>query len=362
MKRILVVSHGAALGGSPISALNIARNLDPSRFAVAFAFGEDGPLARQAAAEGYAVDIVDRKGFIGLAMIRRYLRIIAARRIDVVHLNTLTSYYKYPAFAAKLAGKPVAWFVRENPEEKRCLRLRWHLRHLARKVVTVSHDTAAHLPRVAPDQLLTIHNGVDLDAFQPLPAEEGLRRLGLPPGDYLTTVGTLEPRKGVLDLVEAYAQALPRLGATRLLIVGSDRSRDQAYADRLRRRIAELGLADRVILFGESKDIPAVMAASRWFVLVSYWEGLSRVLLEALACGKPILASDAGGNKEQVWPGENGYTCAAGDIAALAGLLEKTTDDALTRRFGAASRRLAETHFSMVRTNAALERLYDSLA
>ncbi len=362
MKRILVVSHGAALGGSPISALNIARNLDPARFEVAFAFGEDGPLARQAVAEGHAVDIVDRKGFIGLESIYRYLRIIAARRIDIVHLNTLTSYYKYPAFAARLAGKPVAWFVRENPEEKRCLRLRWHLRHLAQRVVTVSHDTAAHLPDVAPDKLMTIHNGVDLDAFRPLPAEEGFRRLGLPPGDYLATVGTLEPRKGMLDLVEAYAQALPRLGATRLLIVGGDRSRNQAYAARLRRRIDELGLADRVILYGESKDIPAVMAACRCFVLVSYWEGLSRVLLEALACGKPIIASDAGGNKEQVWPGENGYTCAAGDVAALAGLLEKTTADALMARFGQASRRLAETHFSMVRTNAALERLYDSLA
>lgn len=361
MKRILVVSHGAALGGSPISALNIARNLDRSRFSVVFAFGEDGPVARLAAAEGYPVEIVDQKGFIGLASIRAYLGIIARRRIDLVHLNTLTSYYKYPGIAAWLMRKPVAWFVRENPEEKRCLRLRRAVKWLADRVVTVSYDTAAHMPYVPRDRLATIHNGVDLAAFVPAPPAPAWQHLQLAPGEYITTIASLEPRKGVLDLLEAFALAAPSLADSKLLIVGRDRSREGRYQQALQARIGELGLAGRVVLHGESSSINEVMAASRCIVLASYWEGLSRVLLEAMACGKPIIASHNGGNKEQVEDGVNGYTFAAGDIPALAELLRHTADRELMERMGKASRRLAEERFSMAATNAALERLYDSL-
>lgn len=362
MKRVLVVSHGAALGGSPISALSIARQIDPDKFQVIFAFGEHGPVAELARQEGYAVEIVDRKGFIGLASIARYREIMRRHRIDVVHLNTLTSYYKYPGMAAWLSGKPIAWFVRENPEEKRCVRLRHFVRFLADKVVTVSCDTAEHMPYVPREKLMTIHNGVDLDAFQPLPAAAGFARLGLTPGTYITTIASLEPRKGVLDLIEAFARASGKPTDARLLIVGADRSREKRHEQLLRARVEHLGLRDKVIFLGESKEIQHVMAATRCFVLASYWEGLSRVLLEAMACGKPIVASHNGGNKEQVWPATNGFTFAAGDIGALAGLLEKTADAELMDRLGQASRLLAEQHFSMVKTNAALERLYGSLA
>lgn len=361
MKRVLVVSHGSALGGSPISALNIARQINPERFSVVFAFGEEGPIAAQARHEGYAVEIVDRKGFIGLASIARFHSIIRRHRIDLVHLNTLTSYYKYPALAARLAGKPIAWFVRENPEEKRCLRLRRFLRLLADKVVTVSYDTAAHMLYVPPALLATIHNGVDLDAFRPLPKEMAFAEIDLPAGNYITTIASLEQRKGVLDLIEAFAIARPELPDTKLLIVGADRSRDKLYEKLLHARIDDLGLGEQVVFYGESKDIQNIMAASRCFVLASYWEGLSRVLLEAMACGKPIIASHNGGNKEQVFDDINGFTFAAGDIPKLAELLARTADDELLERQGKASRQLAEEHFSILKTTLAIERLYDSL-
>lgn len=359
IRRILVVSHGAALGGSPISALNIARQIDPNRFEIIFAFGEHGAVEKLARQDGWHVEIVDRKGFIGLSSIRRYREIIRRHKIDVVHLNTLTSYYKYPAIAAWMSGKPIAWFVRENPEEKRCLRLGRYLRALAHKVVTVSYDTAAHMRHIPNEKLMTIHNGVDLNAYYPLPAEAGFARLRLEPARYITTICSLEPRKGVLDLIEAYALARPK--ACRLLIVGTDRTREQKYEQLLKQRVSDLGLSTHVVFLGESSDILHVMAASHYLVLASYWEGLSRVLLEGMACGKAILSSSNGGNKEQVLNGINGFTFAAGDIPALAALIKKMDDCDLIRLQGLASRRLAEEHFSIRRTNQALERLYDSL-
>lgn len=361
MKRVLVVSHGAALGGSPISALNIARQIDPARFSVIFAFGEEGPIAELARREGYTVEIVDRKGFIGLSSITRFLGIIWRHQIDLVHLNTLTSYYKYPAISARLASKPIAWFIRENPEEKRCYRLRRFLRLLAAKIVTVSYDTAAHMPYVPPALLTTIHNGVDLNAFQPISKEAAFTKTGLAPGNYITTVASLEQRKGILDLIEAFAIAEQRLSDTRLLIIGADRSRDKFYEKLIRTRVDELGLREKVMFYGESNDIQNIMAASRWFILPSYWEGLSRVLLEAMACGKPIIASHNGGNKEQVFDDINGFTFTAGDVPKLAELVAKTANNELTERLGIASRQLAEERFSIQTTTRAIEQLYDSL-
>lgn len=359
IRRILVVSHGAALGGSPISALNIARQIDPNRFGIVFAFGEDGPVAELARKDGWPVEIVDRKGFIGISSIRRFREIVRRHQIDVVHLNTLTSYYKYPAFAAWISRKPIAWFVRENPEEKRCLRLGRYVRAFARKVVTVSYDTAAHMHYIPKKKLMTIHNGVDLDAYYPLPAEAGFARLQLEPARYITTICSLEPRKGVLDLIDAYALARPK--DCRLLIVGADRTRERRYERLLKQRVSELGLDTHVIFFGESSDILHVMAASYCLVLASYWEGLSRVLLEGMACGKAILSSSNGGNKEQVLDGINGFTFSAGDVTTLAALMKKVEDGDLVRSQGLASRKLAEERFSIRRTNQALEQLYDSL-
>lgn len=361
MKRILIVSHGAALGGSPISALNIGRTLDPARFEVVFAFGEQGPIVEQARSEGFTAEVVSHKGPLGLTMIRSYLALIRRQRIDIVHLNTLTSYYKYPGLAAWLSGKPVAWFVRENPEEKRCVRLRRYLNLIARKVVTVSLDTAAHMPYVQPAKLMTIHNGVDLERFAPIDEQQARNRLDLAPGRYITTVASLEQRKGVLDLLQAYHQVRPQLEGMKLLIVGADRTQEKRYLQQLKDYVQHHGLQQDVVFYGESKDIAAVMAASCCFVMPSYWEGLSRVILEAMACAKPLIVSSNGGNKEQVWEGVNGYSFVAGDVDHLARLLLRCIDTEQMAAMGAASRQLASEHFPMAKTNAALEALYETL-
>lgn len=355
---ILLVSHGAALGGSPISCLNIARTLKQD-FTFRFLFGEEGPMVERARAEGFEATVLPRpRGWLlWIPMIFRLENLI--KDVDLVHLNTLTSYYKYPAWAARWAGRPVVWFVRENPEEKRCLRLRFHMRHLAARVVTVSHDTARHLD-LPPERIRTIWNGVDLAQFRPEP-NPTLRSL---PGNagrvILGVVASIEARKGILETIEACARLDP--ARYRLYIVGRDRSPSGDYGKQVEARIAALGLGENVILLGERSDMPVVMNAIDLFILFSGWEGMARTILEAMACGVPVVASRRGGNPEQVEPGVNGALAAYPDPASLAGAIQPYLDNpALLSLHGAASRRLAEERFDLAVNARNLHTLYGEM-
>lgn len=363
MKPILIVSHGAALGGSPISALNIARHINKELFHPVLAFGEEGPIVERAKEEGFKTYVVSQKGFLGIPMILSYFKILFREKIGLVHLNTLTSYYKYPGLAAKFSGRKVTWFVRENPEEKRCVRLKKYLNFIASKIVTVSNDTAGHMPYADQSKLMTIYNGIDTDEFAPVERGEALYAdLELKAEyKYIATVASLEERKGVLDLIEAFHKIHLRFPEYRLLIVGEDRSKKHEYLKKMNSLIRVHKLNDKVILYGRSSRIREIMAVSTLFVLPSYWEGMSRVLLEAMACGKPCIASRAGGNPEQVEEGINGMVYESGNADELADKLYAMLTSGKLEEMGFASRQLAEEKFHIHVTTQKIEALYASL-
>ena len=360
-KNILIVSHGAALGGSPISALNIGRFIDKKEFNPIFVYGEDGPIVEQAKKEGFKVYVIRKRGFLNIPMMIDFYKVIKKENIDLVHLNTLTSYYKYPLIVAKFLNKKVVWFVRENPEEKRCIRLKNYL-NKADKIVTVSYDTANHIFYADKNKLMTIHNGINIDFCNGVNKENSYRILNLDKNyEYITTIASIEKRKGIIELVESFNLIKDKIDKKiKLLIVGKDRTQKQEYLNKVKNKLKELNLEDRVILYGESKNIKELMSITKVFVLNAYWEGLSRVLLEAMICAKPIIASKNGGNKEQVIDGVNGYTFEAGNIKELADKLLKILEVDLDK-LGKNSKKLAIEKFDIKDTTKKIENLYKSL-
>lgn len=362
MKNILIVSHGSALGGSPISALNIGRFINKKEFNPIFVFGEDGPIVEVARNEGFNVYVIKKRGFLSLPFLYDFINVIKKENIDLVHLNTLTSYYKYPAIAAKLLNKKAVWFVRENPEEKRCVKLAKYINNYSNKIVTVSYDTANHMNYAKKENLMTIHNGINLDFNDNTNIEESYKILNLESNfKYLTTIASLEARKGILELIESFNLILDNIGQdVKLLIVGKDRTQNKTYLNEIKKKISELNLQDRVILFGESNKIKEIMSITEVFILNAYWEGLSRVLLEAMICSKPILASSNGGNKEQVIDGINGFTFNAGDIKKLSELIVKILESDL-KVLGDNSKNLAIEKFNIEKTTINIENLYKEI-
>jgi glycosyltransferase involved in cell wall biosynthesis len=199
--------------------------------------------------------------------------------------------------------------------------LRFALRH-APRIIAVSGSLKEDAVRlgIAPDRVRVIENGINPELFRPLDRIEARRSLGLPEdGPLLVSVGTLSPRKGFHLVMEAMAALRSDL---RFAIVGGDGAEGAMEAE-LRSLAARLGLEDRVIFAGPRSraELAAWYSAADVFVLASGHEGCPNVVLEALACGTPVVATPVGNVAELLTP-EVGIV-AERQVPELAAAIEK---------------------------------------
>jgi len=209
-----------------------------------------------------------------------------------------------------------------------------------------------------------IYNGVDTRRFRPTygarPPIEGcpFRDTGL---WLIGTVGRMQQVKDPLNLARAFVRALHLAPAKRdrlrLVMIGDG----PLYGD-VRALLAREGVADLAWLPGERDDIPEVLAGLDCFVLPSLAEGISNTILEAMACGLPVVATDVGGNAELIEAGRTGGLVPAGDPDALARqLLSYARDRESARAAGRAGRTRIERQFSLEAMVERYRALYDRL-
>jgi glycosyltransferase involved in cell wall biosynthesis len=240
--------------------------------------------------------------------------------------------------------------------------IRWGLQKAAR-VVAVSGPMGERVVELGIPRAKVVvqHNGVDGAEFVIRDQREARARLGLPEDrPMILYVGNVQPPKGVEVLVEAMPRVVQRRRDVTLRIVGS--GADEA---KLKARVRELGVEANVIFEGRKlhPDIPWWMAASDLFCLPSHMEGCPNVVLESLACGRPVVASRVGGVPELL-DDRNGLMAPPNDPAALASAL----DAALARAWDPAALRatvkylswdaVAETYLALLREVLAERGLY----
>lgn len=189
-----------------------------------------------------------------------------------------------------------------------------------------------------PRRLFVVRNGLDLEQFRSAPPTVGgkIRIVG---------VGTLEPRKRWDRLLIA-ARELQRRGFDFLVqIVG-----DGPLHGSLQQQAQDLGIADRVEFMGYSENIPSLLANAIFLVHTSDSEGYPNVVMEAMACGRAVVATDAGDVPSLVEDGKTGFVVHRGDDATLlARMVTLITDHDLCRRMGEAGRAKAEQQFGLDR-------------
>jgi glycosyltransferase involved in cell wall biosynthesis len=161
------------------------------------------------------------------------------------------------------------------------------------------------LARKLKRQAITIHNAIDINRFKKGSHDLNTLRLefNIPEDAYLIgSVGRLTKQKGYDLLIEAAAIAINKFPALYFIIIG-----DGEEASLLRNRAEELEISHRIVFTGSRSDVDTLLTAMDLFVCSSRWEGLSTVLMEAMAVGIPILATDLPGNRELLQPGVSGW-------------------------------------------------------
>ena len=186
-----------------------------------------------------------------------------------------------------------------------------------------------------PENYLVIRSGIELDRFgHPQVSREATRDAWGIPQDAVVigSVTRLSPQKAPLDFVQAAAQVAQRYPQTYFMMVGDGPLRGEVEA-----LAAELGIADRLVLTGLRRDVPELMAAFDLFALSSLWEGLPRVLPQAMATSLPIVATACDGSAEAITEGVNGFLVPPGEPAVLAErLCQLVADPVLAKQMGAA--------------------------
>lgn len=173
-------------------------------------------------------------------------------------------------------------------------------------------------------RLVVIPNALDPSPFTTAPVgrDQVRAELGVAPHEFLwLCIARLEPQKGHRSLVSAFGKVHAQHADTRLALVG-----DGPLRGELRAHVAALGLGTRVELLGRRGDVPALLAACDALVLASRWEGTPNVVMEAMASGRPVVATAVGGTEELVVHGKHGFLCPAEDAAALAGAMIRLQD------------------------------------
>jgi glycosyltransferase involved in cell wall biosynthesis len=376
---ILHIITRLIVGGAQENTMLTADLLDPERYAVDVVSGP------QAGPEGSLIEEVQARG-IHLTIEPNLVREVNPLK-DLSALLALTSHIRHRGYAivhthsskAGILGRWAAWLAgtpvivhtvhgwghheRQHPMVRRTFILLEQLTApITDKLIVVSplNTEKGLADRIAtPEKYVTIRSGIDLERFRyPTRPREAVRaELGIPPD--ATVVGTvtrLSEQKAPLDFVSAAARIGARHPDVQFVIVGDGPMRAEVEA-----AITSEGLTHSVHLTGLRRDVPDLMHSFDIFALSSLWEGLPRVLPQAMAAGLPIVATAVDGNTEAVTDGANGFLTPAGDPGALAeALLKLLRDPALAARMGQAGlARIDE--FGARRMAQQIESLYEEL-
>lgn len=319
-----------------------------------------GQMVEELRAIGVPVTVMNRKRGLDFGTLPALMRWYKKERVDVVHTH-LYAADSYGRAAAWLAGVPGLFSTRHNTNAwgSRGRRwLAWLLGRASHKVIGCGEAVGTFLvdvERLPPERVTVIANGINLRRFDAVDRGALRRELGVPESTVLMgVVGRLHEQKGHADLMIA----LEALNKTHpdfvCVLAGSGELKERIEADAQAR-----GLASKVRLIGQRKDIPNVLAGLDLFVMPSLWEGLPMAMLEAMALATPVLSTNVGSIPSVIDDGVDGLLVPPAQPAALTAALQRMmADPGWRRQLGQAGKATVVAHFNAAHTAAAYERLY----
>ncbi len=372
---IVFIDHSPRIGGATRVLLTTLKVLDRQRFR-AVVVCNAGTVADAFRAQGHEVVALDLPLLTFTSGLRAFwrtavcffraaasiARIVRERQASAIYAHGLASAL-YAWRAAVFGRAALVWHVHEMPDARARMRpFVTFAAAAAREIVCVSRACAVRVQRLgAPAaRCSVVYNAPPLELEG---AADGPLAQGSGDGSpLLVSVGALTPAKGHAVLIEAMAVIVPRFPGTVAAIVGEPLlDEDVHHEQRLREQVRALGLGDHVRFLGFRSDVAEILRRATVVVHPSICEEtFGLVPLEAMALGRPVVASRSGGIPEVISDGQTGVLVTPRDATELArAVCELLGDPARRERMGAAGRRRASDEFSMARMTAGLNAAFE---
>jgi glycosyltransferase involved in cell wall biosynthesis len=366
---VAFVIDNMRFGGTELNAVRTAARLDRSRYDLrVVCFDVDGPLAERYRAIGVPVVPLPLNSLYGPSMLSsgwRFVRYLREERVQIVHAHDMYSNI-FASVWGRIAGAPVVitsrrwWHTCPNRKLRVGNRVAFRLSH-AVLANSAAVARSVHEDGVARSEVWTVPNFADDEAFEPLSSAERLlvRRGWRVPDDALVVgcVARLDPLKDHATLLRAMASLQTPGRRAHLVLVGDGETRSA-----LERLAEELGIRDGVSFVGEVRDGGNHHRAFDISVLASLSEGFPNTLVEAMAAGRPVVATAVGGSVDAVVDGETGLLVEPAAPDQLSAALRRLLGDAGARsRMGRAGHERARRLYDARRTVGTLEDMYERL-
>jgi glycosyltransferase involved in cell wall biosynthesis len=289
-------------------------------------------------------------------------RWLKEEHFDIIHVHTPIASLIGRVAAAR-RGVPIRlytahgfYFHDDMPALKRCFHIGLErfgalFHHYLFTQSDEDRQAAVRLGLAKPDTVRTIGNGVDMQRFDPgrfsaADRAEMRRSLGLEPEHtVLTIIARLVREKGYLELLPAFAELARSRPYLRLLVIGGALESDHDDStDAIETQIETLSIRDKIVFAGHRTDIPELLNASDLYTLPSWREGMPRSIIEAMAMGLPVVATDIRGCREEIVDGQSGLLVPVRDAEKLSEALARLIDSpALRGEYGRAASERART-------------------
>ena len=351
---ILFLSHTAQVSGAEMCLFQLLKDLDRSQYGGLVIVPNDQLLKSKIEAVGWQTKIFNIPWWVGrgyrgrwhlqdllLGMperLRLLREIVKKHKIDLVYTNTIVTLDG--AVLAKWMGLPHIWHIHELPKIQRFLKFYFPtsilpliVHWLSTRIVVPSVVAKHNIQWRNGNRIHIIHNGVEIPSSKSDDVKSFKRSLGITPKKKIVAiVGSLNPNKGITDFVKAARLARQTFEDVAFIIVGTG---NRQYTQVVKELIASERMESDIFLTGFRNDIDSILASIDILVSASISETFPMVILEAMAAGKPVVATKSGGAEELIVHGETGLLVPYANPQQLSlSMIELLADDAMTKEMG----------------------------
>jgi len=359
-KKVLEIQGSVGPGGSERHTLILSkglRRLDDFDVVIVGPYSRNLEMFQEIRSLGipaHEIDLQHKSCFVG--SLKSIVKIVRDEEIDVIHTH-LRNADIYGIVAGTLTGRPVVATLhgRTGPLDGRSTaksKLMKCLHHLllrygTRTIIAVSSfvkEFSVRDLRLAPGKMEVVHNCTEPDRLDIAFDVAAFRQdLGVQPGDKLVSViGGISRQKGAHHFVELADIIARRQRNAKFLVAGRG-----DFEDEMKVRVQRRGIVGHFIFAGWRSDVPQLLHATDVLIMAAHQEGFGRIITEAMAASKPVVAFASGGVPEIVVHGETGYLVPYGDVEGMAsyvvGLLQ---DETKCKALGRSGRQRLEDRFS----------------